>query len=130
MDKDRNRYISDKEYKLFHDKRKNSDFWVYFIKAVGMLNWIIIVAMILIVDSWLPKNETFFDRLFNISRNDFWTMDITPLLVFLVGLMFIGSSVALIANTRRLKRDGDHFNLSNLMGFIVSWIAIIAYFSM
>ena len=130
MDKKKSKYISDKEFKLFHDNRKDRDFWVVFIKAIGMLNWLIVVAMILIVDSWFPKSETFFDRLFHISRNDFWKMDITPLLVFLVGAMFVCSSIALIANTRRLKRDVDSFNLSNLMGFIVSWVAIIAYFSM
>jgi hypothetical protein len=130
MDDKKKRNISEKEYKLFHDKRKDSDFWVAYIKAVGMLNWIIILAMILIIDSWFPKSETFFDRLFDINRTDFWQMDITPLLVFLVGLMFITSSTALIANTRRLKRNCDSFNLSNLMGFIVSWTAIIIYFSM
>jgi hypothetical protein len=123
MDKKKDKYNSNKEYKLFHDNRKDRDFWVVYIKAIGILNWL------LIVDSWFPKNETFFDRLFNISRNDFWKMDITPLLVFLVGTMFVCSSIALIANTRRLKRDIDSFNLSNLMGFIVSWLAIIAYFS-
>jgi uncharacterized membrane protein HdeD (DUF308 family) len=130
MDKNRDIYHREKEYKLFHDKRKDSDFWVMFIRTVGVLNWIIIIAVGLIVDSWFPKDETFFDRLFNISRNDFWRMDITPLLVFLMAAMFICSGIALIANTRRLKRDGDSFNLSNLLGFIVSWIAIIAYFSM
>lgn len=128
MNKERDIYHKNREYKLFHDKRKNTDFWVLFINTVGILNWMIMFTIILIIDSWFPKNETFFDRLFNISRNEFWMMDISPLLVFLVLIMFIFSGIALIANTKRLKRNGDSFNISNLIGLIVSWLAIIIYF--
>ncbi len=113
---------------LFHDRRKGSAFWLKFIKFFAIFNWILAATILILIDASLPKSETFFDRIFEVSIQPFWTIQNIEIITAMFCIIFLGSGISLVANTRYLKRKEDRLNLSNLVSFIVSWIAIFLYF--
>jgi hypothetical protein len=113
---------------LFHDRRKGSAFWLKFINFFAIFNWILAATILIMIDASLPKSETFFDRLFEVSAHTSWTIQNIEIITAMFCIIFLGSGISLVANTRYLKRDKDRLSLSNLFAFIFSWIAIFLYF--
>jgi len=115
---------------LFKDRRKKVSKYNRFANLVSSVNILIGISMFFLVDSWMPKGETFFDRLHNVVREDIWEFNNIGLFIFLLSFMFFSSSVALLLNILHLKRDGDKINILLIIEFILSWVVIIVYFSL
>jgi hypothetical protein len=114
----------------FKDRRKKSSNFKKFAAFVSYINVLIGVSLFFIFDSWMPEDESFFDRLYNVSREDIWEFDNISLFVLLLSIMFFSSSVALLFNLKHLKRNDDRVNGLLLIEFILSWVVIILYFSL
>jgi hypothetical protein len=129
MDDKRKRIIKAKEDRLFKDKRKKRSFWMTYVSLSGYLNVLIGVIVIMIIDSWAPKSQTFLDRLFQVNRDNIWTLQYGKPFVALVAFMLFHSSVALFINARFLKRKTDHLNGLVVVGFIFSWALLIIFYT-
>ena len=80
---------NNEEKKVYVEKRKGPNFWVKFVKFFSIFDWILIAAILFILDSAMPKKETFFDRIFNINRYDIWDFeDLKTILLFLIIFLF------------------------------------------
>ena len=115
---------------LFKDRRRKVSKYKRFANLVGSINVLIGTSMFFLVDSWMPKGETFFDRIHSVSREDIWEFNNIGLFIFLLSFMFFSSSVALILDILHLKRDEDRVNILLIIEFILSWLVIIVYFSL
>src|SRR6056297_450000 len=120
----------DKRDNLFKDRRKKQSKFVKFSSLVSSVNVLIGISMFFLVDSWMPKGETFFDRIHNVTREDIWEFNNIGIFIFLLSFMFFSSSIALLLNILHLKRDGDKINILLIIEFILSWVVIIVYFSL
>ncbi len=114
----------DKKENKFVERREGPNFWIKYVKTFSILVWILIAAILLVFDSAIPKGETFFDRIFNVKRYNVWDFQNYKILFALVILLFVGSGLALLANVKKLRRKDDKLNISILIGFLFSGIAI------
>jgi hypothetical protein len=114
----------------FKDRRKKESNFKKFATFISYINVLIGVSLFFIFDSWMPEGETFFDRLYEVTRDDVWKLDNISLFVVLLSIMFFSSSVALLFNLKHLKREKDRVNGLLMIEFILSWVVIILYFSL
>jgi uncharacterized BrkB/YihY/UPF0761 family membrane protein len=119
-----------KKNENFKDRRKKESNFKKFAAFVSYVNVVIGVSLFFIFDSWMPKGETFFDRIYSVNREDVWEFDNISLFVILLSFMFFSSSVALLLNLKHLKRENDRVNGLLIIEFILSWLVIILYFSL
>lgn len=115
---------------LFKDKRKKVSKYKRFANLVSSVNVLIGLSMFFIFDSWMPKGETFFDRLYSIAREDIWKFENISVFIFLLSFMFFSSSISLLLSILHLKRDDDKINRLLVIEFIITWVVIIVYFSL
>jgi len=115
---------------LFRDRRKKESKFLKFANFISHLNVLIGLSMFFILDSWMPKGETFFDRIYSVTREDIWEFNNITIFIVLLSIMFFTSSIALLISLIHLKRKEDRVNTLLIIEFILSWVVIIVYFSL
>lgn len=114
----------------FKNRRKKASNFKKIATFISYINVLVGVSLFFIFDSWMPEGETFFDRLYEVTREEIWQLDNISLFVFLLSLMFFSSSLALLFNLKHLKREKDRINGLLLVEFTLSWVVIMLYFGL
>jgi len=107
------------------ERRKKKDFICSFLDAAVIIVWIAILGILSLVHFALPREENFFDRLFNMEVNQTLDLSLLNIAFMLLIFLFVFSLISIILNTRRLKRRSDYLRKSFIISLAGSVVGII-----
>lgn len=113
--------------RVFVDRRKGPDFWVKWVRRVGIIVWIIVIAIIFIIDKAKPPLESFLDRMFNIQLRKTWDDSLMFYAFCLLLFLFLLCAFTMVINIYRHRRKTDRFNPTVIFFGITSMIGIIIF---
>jgi glucan phosphoethanolaminetransferase (alkaline phosphatase superfamily) len=116
---------SNKPINYREDRRRKPDFICSWLEVSVAVVWFVLFMIVLLFQKALPREKTFFDRLFSVELQE--TLDytyLTPVLYLLI-LLLVLSTVSLILNFRRLKRSTDHIRISFIISIVFSVMGLV-----
>lgn len=113
--------------KPFVERRRKPDFFNTWIRISSVVVWFIFFVFLSVADRAKPITESFFDRLFGVTRSTNWDSKYLAAAFVIVLILFCLSVVSLFFNSFRLKRKDDRIRISLVLNFIFSLIVIFLY---
>lgn len=110
---------------IYYGRRQGPDFWVKFVKWVGICSWFILFIIVTIITKAQPQVENFMHKVAQAHLRKTWNMELIQISYYLMLFLFFIAISAFIANTRRLKRATDRLNISVIIMLILSTIGLI-----
>jgi hypothetical protein len=93
------------------DRRRGPDKVLRAMNWMGVISWIMVFAMVTLLDSARPKTPTFYDRWTGQEVENTW--DETKSLIAMI-IMYAGLSMSMVGiylNSKRKRRKSDHYRL-------------------
>ena len=114
--------------------RKGPDIVCRMIDIASVILWGVILADFGIILWARPEDETFLDRLFNISVRDYWDAAMLQVALFLSLVQLLLCIFSLYLNSKRLKRKDDRIRVSIIIStfvalFICLFLTVYLYLS-
>lgn len=111
----------------FVERRRGPDIVVKTVWCIIGISWLLSIAVLCITGKARPQNETFFDRLFNITVRDYWNENLLAYAFPIWIMNFIVCVVGFILNLFRQKRKADKISKSIIILGAISLAGIIWY---
>ncbi|HZK27173.1 MAG TPA: hypothetical protein VFD00_06515 [Thermoclostridium sp.] len=118
---------SPKPIKYIKDKRKKPDAICYWLQISVFIIWLAIFAFLAVINSASVRDETFFDRLFDVNIRNIPDIHLLNIAFYLLIFIFIFSVISLLFNLTRLKREDDRIYKSFIFSIIGSLIGIVLF---
>lgn len=113
--------------KNYAERRRGPDIFVKLVHWIGIIAWIFATIILVIIEAAKPEFETFFDRMLNLHLRTTWDLDVAQYAFLFMLLLFYVCVIAILINSRRMKRKTDRFNKSIIALAILSLIGIVVY---
>ncbi len=117
--------MEEKELPKKREKRKRVDFWLRVISCCGIIGWIIVVISMMIAEKAKPEMGTVATRFENVYVRTGWIPELTRSLFYLMIVGFVVSTLGLLLNMTRMKRQGDLVRINLVLLWIISGAGII-----
>ena len=105
--------------------RKGPDLIMKLLDRASVILVGILIFNLCLVFSAKPRDETFFDRLLNISVSSLWDLKLLKFSLVVSVIQFVVSIVYLFLNSKRLKRKNDRIRKSIIVSLFFSLILCI-----
>ncbi|MBF0224801.1 MAG: hypothetical protein HQK76_05025 [Desulfobacterales bacterium] len=119
--------MEDTDGEIKRERRRGPDFLVNTIRFLGVLSWLLMFAVMYILQRARPEEVTLMDRFFNLQRNTEWNLALVHRIFYLMiaGLML--SIIGLTFSIKRYRRKSDKYPLSLIFIGLISSAGIIMY---
>jgi uncharacterized membrane protein YhaH (DUF805 family) len=110
------------------DRRSGPDFWVRILAWLGGISWVLMFAAMFIIDRAKPEAEKILSRASGAEVSTSWDQTLLGYLFYLVIFGVCVSTVGIMINSRRYRRDEDRFRLTLIVLGMLSIVGIAIYF--
>jgi uncharacterized membrane protein len=117
--------VTDTRMKL--DRRSGPDFWVKVLGWFGGISWFLMFAAMFIIDRAKPESEKILSRASGAEVSTTWDQTLLGYLFYLVIFGVCVSTVGIMINSKRYRRDEDRFRLTLIVLGMLSIIGIAIY---
>lgn len=109
------------------DRRRGPDFWVRILAWLGGISWLLMFAAMFIIDRAKPESEKILSRVSGAEVSTTWDQTLLGYLFYLVIFGVCISTVGIMINSKRYRRDEDRFRLTLIVLGMLSIIGIAIY---
>ncbi len=109
------------------DRRRGPDFWVRILAWLGGISWVLMFAAMFIIDRAKPESEKILSRASGAEVSTTWDQTLVGYLFYLVIFGVCVSTVGIMINSKRYRRDEDRFRLTLIVLGMLSIIGIAIY---
>ncbi len=117
--------VTDTRKKL--DRRRGPDFWVKILAWLGGISWFLMFAAMFIIDRAKPEAEKILSKVSGAEVSTTWDQTLIGYLFYLVIFGVCVSTVGIMINSKRYRRDEDRFRLTLIVLGMLSIIGIAIY---
>ena len=94
---------------------------------LGAIGWLVMFAVLFLLDQAKPQVENFFDRMFGVKRRATWDLELARYIFYLMILGLALSGLGLGINAKRHRRKKDKYRISLILLGLFSILGIILY---
>ncbi len=109
------------------NRRRGPDFWVRILAWFGGISWVLMFAAMFIIDRAKPEAEKILSRVSGAEVSTTWDQTLLGYLFYLVIFGVCVSTVGIMINSRRYRREEDKFRLTLIVLGMLSIIGIAMY---
>ncbi len=109
------------------DRRRGPDFWIRILAWLGGISWFLMFAAMFIIDRAKPEAEKILSRVSGAEVSTTWDQTLLGYLFYLVIFGVCVSTVGIMINSKRYRREGDKFRLTLIVLGMLSIIGIAMY---
>ncbi len=112
------------------NKRRGPDIWIRTLHLLGIISWLLLIALLIVVETARPQFESFFDRFYGLNLRTTWDMNLAPYIGMVTAVGLLISFTGLLISTRRHRRKEDRLPFSLFLtgtGFVISFCACLYY---
>jgi uncharacterized membrane protein YhaH (DUF805 family) len=109
------------------DRRSGPDFWVRILAWFGGISWVLMFAAIFIIDRAKPEAEKILTRASGAEVRTTWDQTLLGYLFYLVIFGLCVSTVGIMINSKRYRREEDRFRLTLIVLGMLSIFGIAIY---
>jgi len=109
------------------DRRSGPDFWVRILAWLGGISWVLMFAAMFIIDRAKPEAEKIFTRASGAEVRTTWDQTLLGYLFYLVIFGLCVSTVGIMINSKRYRREEDRFKLTLIVLGMLSILGIAIY---
>ena len=109
------------------DRRRGPDFWVRILAWFGGISWVLMFAAIFIIDRAKPEAEKILTRASGAEVRTTWDQTLLGYLFYLVIFGLCVSTVGIMINSKRYRREEDRFRLTLIVLGMLSIFGIAIY---
>ncbi len=109
------------------DRRSGPDFWVRILGWLGGISWVLMFAAMFIIDRAKPEAEKIITRASGAEVSTTWNQTLLGYLFYLVIFGVCVSTVGIMINSRRYRREEDRFRLTIIVLGMLSIVGIATY---
>ncbi len=110
------------------DRRSGPDLWVRILGWLGGISWVLMFAAMFIIDRAKPEAEKIITRVSGTEVSTTWDQTLVGYLFYLVIFGVCVSTVGIMINSRRYRREEDRFKLTLIVLGMLSIVGIAVYF--
>ncbi len=109
------------------NRRNGPDFWVRILGWFGGISWFLMFAAMFIIDRAKPEAEKILTRTSGAEVTTTWDQTLLGYLFYLVIFGLCISTVGIMINSKRYRREEDRFRLTLIVLGMLSIIGITIY---
>ncbi|MFQ5715017.1 MAG: hypothetical protein ACE5GU_13400 [Candidatus Scalinduaceae bacterium] len=109
------------------DRRRGPDFWIRILGWLGGISWFLMFAAMFIIDRAKPEAEKIITRASGAEVSTTWDQTLIGYLFYLVIFGLCISTVGIMINSKRYRRDEDRFRLTLILLGMLSIFGIAIY---
>ncbi len=109
------------------DRRRGPDFWVKILAWLGGISWFLMFAAMFIIDRAKPEAEKILSRASGAEVSTTWDQTLVGYLFYLVIFGLCVSTVGIMINSRRYRREEDRFRLTLIVLGMLSIFGLAIY---
>ncbi len=109
------------------DRRRGPDFWIRVLGWLGGISWFLMFAAMFIIDRAKPEAEKIITRASGVEVGTTWDQTLLGYLFYLVIFGLCISTVGIMINSRRYRREEDRFRLTLIVLGMLSLFGIAIY---
>ncbi len=109
------------------DRRSGPDFWVRILGWFGGISWFLMFATMFIIDRAKPEAEKIITRTSGAEVSTTWDQTLLGYIFYLVIFGLCISTVGIMINSKRYRREEDRFKLTLIVLGMLSILGIAIY---
>lgn len=109
------------------ERRRNKDWVLKWLDWSVVLTWLLTFVAIILFLMAFPEMPNTLDRYYGYSVRLEWDLSLIQRNIYVLLTLFVLTSVSIILNATRLKREGDHFRPTLIVMAVLSLILIMIY---
>ena len=113
--------------RVFTERRRGPDVVVKAVWWIVGISWALFITAITFTDLAKPKNETFFDRFFDVSVRGYWDEDLLRYSFYIVLMNLVVCIIGFVLNILRQRRKTDKISKSIIILSVITLSGILWY---
>jgi hypothetical protein len=109
------------------NRRSGPDFWVRILGWFGGISWFLMFAAMFIIDRAKPEAEKILTRASGAEVSSTWDQTLIGYLFYLVIFGLCVSTVGIMINSKRYRREEDRFRLTLIVLGMLSLFGLAIY---
>lgn len=112
---------------LFHERRRKKDWVLQWLDVSVILTWALTFIALVLFLMAMPEKPNTIDRFYGYPVRLDWDLSIVRYSIYLMLVLFVITSVSVVLNATRLKREGDHYRPTLVVMGALSLALILIY---